>query len=372
MTSGNITLSGVRTYTNFTLSGTATIIVAPYNGTANSGFLDIRASYIRIDSGATITAKGAGYKTLLCHDGSGPTEFPLGGGRGGCSVRDSGGGGGHFGSGGPGTADCQRTGGSTPCWFPYDYEENCNGTFSGNSCANLTSCRQGKGKNQDGGKRWTHNIYSSLGMGASGGDKGCRDGDGWSSGVIAGGAGGGKIVLNSTGRLEVYGKITAQGNRGCGDGNDSGGGGAGGSIILLATSQLLVGATSVVTVEGGKGGDSQTKTDPECAGSQMGGTCDDCGGGGGGGLIFVRGASGNYRTYRNIFVANGGIGGYCDVCNLRAQGEFGWIQFDSDGEVCNGEDDTFDGVIDELQPLLQCGTASCQNGARLYCPPLFG
>src|SRR5689334_6950819 len=118
-----------------------------------------------------------------------------------------------------------------------DYEENCGGgTFAGTSCPNTTSCWTNSGTNRNSGRNFTHNIYSSLGMGASGGDKGCRDGDGWS--IVTGGNGGGKIVLNSTGNVEVYGKVNAQGNRGCADGNDSGGGGAGGTIILLAGSDL--------------------------------------------------------------------------------------------------------------------------------------
>lgn len=115
-------------------------------------------------------------------------------------------------------------------------------------------------------------------MGASGGDKGCRDGDGWS--IATGGNGGGKIILNSTGKIEIYGTVTAAGNRGCGLENDSGGGGAGGSIILVAAGAITLGSTTKITVEGGKGGDSQAKSDPECSGTQQGGTCDDCGGGG--------------------------------------------------------------------------------------------
>lgn len=47
----------------------------------------------RLDASATISAKGAGYWTTVCRDGSGPSAYPLSGGRGGCSVRDSGGGG---------------------------------------------------------------------------------------------------------------------------------------------------------------------------------------------------------------------------------------------------------------------------------------
>src|SRR5690606_7100611 len=102
---------------------------------------------IRVDAKSRITAKGAGYQGKLCDDGPGPAGAPLAGGRGGCSVLDSGGGGGHFGRGGRGTKDCFVFGSSTSCEFPQEFEEDCgNLNGAGNACvatteAGFATCR---------------------------------------------------------------------------------------------------------------------------------------------------------------------------------------------------------------------------------------
>ena len=49
----------------------------------------------RCRTSSNVTARGAGYQPVLCGDGPGP--YTASGGRGGCALRDSGGGGGHFG-----------------------------------------------------------------------------------------------------------------------------------------------------------------------------------------------------------------------------------------------------------------------------------
>src|SRR5690606_17231033 len=140
------------------------------------------------------------------------------------------------------------------------------------------------------GQGYRHSIYA-IEFGAAGGDKGCRDG--WDP-TPAGGAGGGRIVLvaldgTATGSIQIDGRITAAGRRGCGSGNDSGGGGAGGSVLIVGDS-VQVGPPAVVTAAGGLGGDTRSGAvgQPDyldCVGRQNGGTCDDCGGGGGGGII---------------------------------------------------------------------------------------
>ena len=70
----------------------------------------IKANSITIDALSAITGQGArATKRELCLNGAGPPTTPLSGGRGGCGVRDSGGGGAHFGGGGRGTKDMPGT-----------------------------------------------------------------------------------------------------------------------------------------------------------------------------------------------------------------------------------------------------------------------
>jgi len=171
-------------------------------------------------------------------------------------------------------------------------------------------------------------------------------------------------------------KVSANGNRGCGQGNDSGGGGAGGSVWIIATSLTVSNTTTTISAKGGLGGDSQPKSDPECAGTQTSGTCDDCGGGGAGGFIYIQvprtSAGGNFQNVTRLFVfpVDGAVGGACTPCKNEARGADGWVQFGSENEWCNGVDDTYDGLIDEDLPLLDCGLPSCVNGKPQTCPPV--
>ena len=286
---GTITLGGVQTYGTVSLTNGATIIVRPFNATdrINTGNLVLKADSITIDATSKIVAKGAGYQAPLCGNGTGPAAFLLSGGRGGCGVRDSGGGGAHFGGGGRGTKDCPGTG----CVFPQQYEEDCLGAVNGSVCASTTDCRDSDALPTVAGQPFVHTIYATE-FGAAGGDKGCRDGDGFApsggtSVAVTGGGGGGRIVLFAandaqTGALNIQGVVNANGNRGCASGNDSAGGGAGGTVLLIGDS-VAIGSTARILASGGRGGDSQPKClactlNTDCSSGQtcVGGRCSPC------------------------------------------------------------------------------------------------
>jgi MYXO-CTERM domain-containing protein len=287
--------AGNRTFDEITLTNGATLCVAPYAGgdKNTSGNLIIRAPSISVDASSRITAKGSGYQGLMCGDGPGPT--PSAGGKGGCSVRDSGGGGAHYGAGGRGTKDCFIVAPANSCQFPQEWEEDC-GNIVNNACVatldpdkpvcyGTTNSPNGAG---DGlptvaGLAFTHDFYQSE-FGAAGGDKGCFDG--FDANVRAG-DGGGRIVLvavtaDKTGTLDLDGRITANGFRGCSSGNDSAGGGAGGTVILVGD-HVNVSATGRILAHGGRGGDSQPKcltctTNAQCQAGQTctNGRCSPC------------------------------------------------------------------------------------------------
>ncbi len=378
MNGGTITLGGVQTFNIVSLTNGAKVLVTPYNGVdkVNTGNLVIKANSITIDATSSITAKGSGYQAGLCQNGSGPTTFPLSGGRGGCGVRDSAGGGAHFGGGGRGTKDCSVNG----CTFPQDYEEDCVGAVSGNVCANYTDCRNNDALPSVAGQPFQHSLYVSD-FGAAGGDKGCRDNDGFvpSAGTtvaVTGGNGGGRIVLFAanaaqTGTMNIAGTVSTKGNRGCGSGNDSAGGGAGGTLLLIGDT-VTIAASAVVNAAGGRGGDTQPKPDPECAGTQTNGTCDDCGGGGGGGIISVLSRVASIAPAAT-FDVSGALGGVCPICTGEAGGGAGELQIDGAyvGEVCDGYDNDFNGAVDDGLPPLNCSgnmVASCVNGVPQQCP----
>ena len=434
-----VTLGGVQTYGVVSLTNGSRIIVPKFDGTAASGNLVIRADTITIDASSSIVAKGAGYQDLVCRDGSGPTAFPLSGGRGGCGVRDSGGGGAHRGQGGRGTKDCPGTG----CVFPTYYEEDCVGQVNAanNACVSTTDCRNNDALPTVAGQPFQHSVYS-VQFGAAGGDKGCRDG--WDGAYAAGGGGGGRIVLfaanaGQTGQLTIQGQINANGNRGCSSGNDSAGGGAGGSILLVGDS-VTVASTARVTASGGRGGDSQPKClscstnancgagqtcvggrcspcnctpcttsaqcdaslsqtcknlggdfgnvcadasnqctpvptlyeESECTGTQNNGQCDDCGGGGGGGIVSVLSRVASISPIAT-FEVRGALGGVCPICAGEAGGGAGELQIDGAyvGEICDGFDNDFNGLVDDGLPMLNCGGTmlpSCVAGVPQQCP----
>ena len=280
---------GVHTFGTIALTNGATVCVTPYNGSdkVNTGDLVLKADTITIDATSRVTAKGSGYRGILCGDGEGPAA--LSGGRGGCSVLDSGGGGAHFGGGGRGTKDCFLVAPANSCQFPQELEEDCGdlapgggscvGTVDPNKpvCYGTTNNANGAG---DGfptvaGVPYRHNILANE-MGAAGGDKGCRDGF---DNALRAGNGGGRIVLFASnaaqnGSVNIAGRVTADGFRGCSSGNDSAGGGAGGTILIVGDT-VDIAATARISAHGARGGDSQPKcvpcsTNAEC---QSGQTC---------------------------------------------------------------------------------------------------
>ena len=388
-----VTMGGEHRYNTVRVINGGVIQVPQYDGAdrANTGNLVLIADSIEVDANSRIDARGAGYQTPRCGDGTGPT--PAAAGQGGCGVRDSGGGGAHFGRGGRGTKDCFLFGSTTSCQFPQEFEDDCGNTLAGDglSCTDRTDCR-GPQSTWDGipttaGAAYSHSIYE-VEFGASGGDKGCRDNDGFGTQPAVGGPGGGRIVLvglrsDNTGTVTINGTITAAGRRGCGTGNDSGGGGAGGSILIIGD-QVMAGATAIVTAAGGLGGDTFAGAtgqpdSADCpAGAQTGGTCDDCGGGGGGGIINVLSQSSSL-DYQASFDVAGADGGVCVICQGEAGGGAGELLLDGAfvGELCDGYDNDFDGTVDEGFGTDTCGLGvcarsidQCMSGAPVTCDPM--
>jgi len=278
---------GRKTFDNVSLTNGAVLYVTGYdNSVANKsikGNLELKSlGSLTIDKTSRITAKGGGYKADLCNDGPGPAAYPLSGGRGGCSVLDSGGGGAHYGKGGKGTKDCfiYPGGGTTEdvsCTFPNEWEEACGSKTSASTCsAQTASCYGSTNVGTAGdalpdvaGQPFIHNIFD-VEFGAAGGDKGCRDGF---DTTLTSGNGGGRVVLFAanaakTGTINIAGRVDADGFRGCAWGNDSAGGGAGGTILIIGDT-VNVTDTARISARGGRGGDSQPKallcaTDTDC------------------------------------------------------------------------------------------------------------
>ncbi len=388
-----MTLGGVHRYDRVRVINGGRIVVPVFNGTdpVNTGNLELIAAHIEVDATSSIDARGAGYQTARCANGRGPTG--VAGGRGGCAVHDSGGGGAHFGGGGRGTTDCNQCGSATSCQFPSEFEQDCGNSLNsaGTACTSTSSCRPSSCSSRMGvpsvaGIGYRHSIYE-IEFGSSGGDKGCRDGDGFGSDPAVGGAGGGRLVLaaltsNGMGTIRIDGRITAAGRRGCGIGNDSGGGGAGGSILIVGDA-VQVGSTARVSAAGGLGGDTFAAAvgQPDYAdcpaGAQTGGTCDDCGGGGGGGVINVLSRT-STLDHRAQFDVAGADGGVCEICRGEAGGGAGELLLDGAyvGEFCDGYDNDFDGHIDEGLGRESCGFGecareidACDSGVPVTCSP---
>ena len=455
---------GVHTFDAITLTNSAVIYVTPFNGTnkTTTGNLVLKSlTTISIDRSSRITAKGAGYQHKLCDNGPGPTATA--GGRGGCAVKDSGGGGAHRGRGGQGTKDCFVFGDTQTCQFPQEWEENCGVLAASGTACNYTeaaglhncnpanTCANCDGNPPVNGEPYYHHILQSE-FGSAGGDKGC--GDGWDA-ALRSGSGGGRVVLyaanaTQTGAMTIEGRIVAHGQRGCSSGNDSAGGGAGGTVLLIGDTVNITQSARILA-RGGRGGDSQPKCvtclgngdcqagqtcnvildpasqtsqqrcspcnctpcqppgntcaagytcqdlggalgnvcvnsstgtcdpyDPgenetECTGTQNTGTCDDCGGGGGGGIINVQSRTASIHP-EAFFDVRGGQGGICPICAGEAGAGSGELQIDGAyvGEVCDGFDNDFNGIVDDGLGVLTCAGGdipACVAGVPQQCPP---
>jgi hypothetical protein len=384
-----MTLGGFHRYDNVSVINGGRIVVVDFDGTdrENTGNLVLVADRITVDATSSISARGAGYGAARCGDGRGPTAGA--GGRGGCAVRDSGGGGAHFGAGGRGTKDCDGFGDPSSCQFPEEFEESCGNSLNvgGTACTTVTNCRTNDALPTVAGTPYWHSIWATE-FGAAGGDKGCRDGDGFGTSPAVAGRGGGRIVLAAvnpamTGAISIEGTVTASGRRGCGIGNDSAGGGAGGSIMIVGDS-VTIGASANVSAAGGLGGDTLAgaMSSPDSAdcpsGAQTSGTCDDCGGGGGGGIVSVLSGSTASIAPGASFDVSGGDGGVCAICRGEAGGGTGELQLNVAyvGEICDGYDNDFDGMVDDGLGTVGCGLGMCEaalpacsSGSPTACMP---
>jgi hypothetical protein len=413
----------LRAFDHICITGGATVTVLKYDPENDDddkdvfGNLQLTAGSVYLSANSRINVRGLGYQPRKCGPGDARTDD--GGGRGGCAVADSGGGGAHFGRGGRGTIDA-------PTSFPTHYEDDCDHAWdeAENACESLAGCgtqaspcpgdRTGRicavGPSVAGVK-YFHSIYDPD-FGGAGGDKGCRDGHGKNDDddnfdTVVGGAGGGRVALAGLshlyddgdaitsndaatcgvnllpGQVRIDGVIDASGKRGCGEGNDSGGGGAGGTILIVGE-QVTIGATASFSASGALGGDTRSAAmgqpnyqDCSAIGGQSSGTCDDCGGGGGGGIISVLSVDSDISP-RATFNVSGADGGTCDVCKGEAGGGAGELQIDGAyvGELCDGWDNDFDGTVDEDTGSQVCGLGSCQvsmpaclNGMPVTCDP---
>ncbi|MCU0660867.1 MAG: MopE-related protein [Myxococcota bacterium] len=385
----SVTLGGRNFFDSVTVTNNGVIYVTAYNGTdkQNTGNLEIIAPSITIDNTSSINADGRGYSTVRCGDGRGPTDAAAG--QGGCAVFDSGGGGAHFGNGGRGTKDMSS---QTPALR--DWEEDCTNSLNagGTACSIINdkpACWTLDALPTVAGQEFFHSIWQAE-FGAAGGDKGCRDGDGFGGQPLVAGFGGGRIVLagitdTGLGTVNIQGTVRAMGWRGCGTGNDSAGGGAGGSILIIGDS-VTMGASAKVWAAGGTGGDTQNLNGTtyysiyrgqSCpVGAQTGGTCDDCGGGGGGGIVAVMSRAAASIAGTADFDVNGAIGGSCTRCKAEAGGQAGELQlsYGYKGEICDGWDNDFDSQTDEGLGTLSCTigsctkeVAACTSGQLGYC-----
>lgn len=374
--------AGTKTFDSITLQNNAVIEVTTYDNSMNKatlGNLVLKSTgNITIDASSRITARGRGYQGAQCDNGPGPTASS--GGRGGCSVRDSGGGGAHFGKGGKGTKDCFVAGDANTCQFPQEWEEACGHKDAGNSCtsdndqdpntAGTQTCYGTTGTGTTGdelptvaGQSYWHHILDPE-FGAAGGDKGCRDGDGFNNNTNIGGDGGGRIVLFAgTGTVTINGRITADGLRGCSDINDSSGGGAGGTILIIGDT-VNVGQTARISARGGRGGDSQPKA-LSCT------TATDCGNGQGQLCrTFTEPASGN--TYKRCDPANctpsRSAAPFCDTGYVRRQlgGNLGWVCIPTAQDPRNWNTCTTDANCDQNIP------SECSSPNGCLCLDLGG
>lgn len=147
------------------------------------------------------------------------------------------------------------------------------------------------GNEAGGGLSWTRSTYHwttlPAGTGGKSGISGTNAGNSFRARVPRGGSGGGSIIIEAGGKIEVNGNILANGENGSSgtilsassiSGGVSGsGGGAGGAVVLMSSTSVTLGETCQIKTNGGNGGDSL----------QTGGYKINGAGGGGAGWITI-------------------------------------------------------------------------------------
>lgn len=224
------TLSGDQRFGEVRLSNRARIEIRAYGGSEDSGRLQIRAQRIVLETGTQILGDARGFRGQALREGEGP-----GHGAGGARSIDGGGGGAYGGDGGDGVID------------------NAPQTAS------------------EGGRSYGSPCSLEIERGSAGGAPGVADGD---AETARGGHGGAALALIAD-EIILAGTLSFSGENGYVSANDAGGGGAGGGVLIQAGRLDLSGR---IIADGGDGGET-----------------DDGGGGGGGGRIKVFYVSGTVR-----------------------------------------------------------------------------
>ena len=176
------TLSGERGFDTVEVVNGGVILVDPFDGGPDTGWLHIKASVVIIDATSSINADEAGFRGRTSRSGEGP---------GGARSASYPGGGGYGAYGDWGYLHCY-----------------------------MSTHR---------GRRYGRSFSDAILMGSAGG------GGSWDPGGNGGGA-----VRIDTGRIVMEGEITAHGQDG-GDAGGGSGGGSGGGILIMADSGIVSG-----------------------------------------------------------------------------------------------------------------------------------
>lgn len=316
-----------------------------------TGYLHIRAHTITITETGVIDATGSGYQTLYV--GSEPTNGsgPGGGARGAPAFMGApapGGGGAHLGSGGLGMLDVSLCTASANAVGGAAYDD----AMAPNALGDVLTA-----------------------MGSAGAGSYCGD----SGNQLRGGGRGGGVVILTAGKIDLRGRILANGQGraelgpnllGCGPGA-----GAGGSIVL-DTYELSIGGAGLLAAVGG---DS-----PRTRDAQNMDATNSWGGAGGGGLITVfaqtapvltADASGGSADCSEGFAGDGvavllppngcvdaDADGFENAICGGTDCHDGVAEIHPDGvERCDGVDNDCDGAIDEDPETL------CPAGSGTIC-----
>jgi len=255
---GRAQLAGGQVFRVVRLTNRAQLEIQPHSGSPDTGRLDIRAERFIVDRTSRIVGDEAGYRGRERSPGEGP-----GGGDGGAATVDGGGGGAYGGAGGDGVLDGRRD-------------------------------PAGRG-----GRPYGTSSGPDIEPGSAGGAPGSAD----SPGDPGRGGHGGAALSVIADTIVISGTIGVSGEDGMVSRNDAAGGGAGGGVLLRGRRVELSGR---ITAEGGDGGDT-----------------DDGGGGGGGGRIKIFYEVGDVP--RRLLTVTGGRG---DGNGLRNDGDRGTIHIE--------------------------------------------